>query len=174
MDHNGVAGPSVGTNQGGRSRRRWGRRTWSIACACLVAAVAIGLVARRPVVTLDERTCARLVPGMTLQDVEAVIGGSAGFYDGLEGFTPLGGIGVRWPACAPSAERGQDVTVDARFLERAAPWILADRELLVEFSSSNPPRMLRATIAYGQGFNRSLPAFVLERITRIHPRPLVR
>jgi hypothetical protein len=73
--------------------RRVGRKgVWILVLWTLVAGVGTALAIyagnsmRAPVVHVDQETCDRILPGMTVADVEKIIGGPAGWYDGIRGY----------------------------------------------------------------------------------------
>src|SRR5262245_46919035 len=56
--------------------------------AVVAAHALIGSKAGSPAATVrvDQETCDRILPGMTVAEVEEIIGGPAGWYDGITGY----------------------------------------------------------------------------------------
>jgi hypothetical protein len=105
-----------------------------------------------PVVRIDEETAHRIRPGLTMSEVEAIIGASPGWHDGF--------VGIRASLPGYKSEWLPDVRHN-----NPEEWFGRNGAILVWFDKQG--RVLTATYYYGEPVSFHPMAFLRERaITR--------
>ena len=140
------------------------RRIRSGVALAVILCVGTGLVLLlSPVASITPGTCARIHPGMTRQQVEGIIGGPPGWYDGTTSFqfgasSPmgLGSDGLDWFGSGGDIDvvfDGQERVVKVAFYpgqaQQDAPWLLLER-----LTRHNRPWWLKPWL---RGYSSSTP-----------------
>ena len=98
-----------------------------------------------PVTRITPENCARIKPGMTQKQVEAILGGPPDWYDGMGGF--------QFDAASPTG-KGAD----------GLEWAASHGDVDVVFDGKGC--VVKATFYPGHALGYDLRSFVVERLTR--------
>jgi hypothetical protein len=128
-------------------------RSWQRCCvfSTLVALFILSLAAgvrmvSTPLVSVSQETCDRIVPGMTIAEAQAIIGGPPRWYDGIHSF----GHGVRRKNPNESDYRPR--------------WVSSSGEIVIDVDDQN--KVLTATFAPITVCSHAWPDLLWQRLTR--------
>ena len=117
---------------------RWVAFLWRAGCVALL--VAVGILLCIPVARIDQETCSRIQPGMTLAEAEQIIGAPPGWYDGV-----------------------REIRTDAPGRKGGNPyWVGSRGEIVLDLDAND--RVVKATFCPATVLDRPPLDFVVDRL----------